>query len=136
MLYPPILVATGALRLYPLYLTATINRVHATPKEVLLDLLVHQCCALRPEIPILYLLRAPSRPRLSSYTPFNFGDVCLSGPLHMRNMVIFNERWDSTNIISLDTLHFSDHLLEILVGHLLLLLVATIQLLDTAQGYA
>jgi hypothetical protein len=54
----------------------------------------------------------------------------------MRNMVIFHERWDSTAIISLDTLHFSDHLLEILVGHLLLLLVATIQLLDTAQGYA
>lgn len=53
----------------------------------------------------------------------------------MRSMLILDERWDSATI-SLNTLHFSDHLLEILVGHLLLLLVATINLLDPTQGYA
>ena len=135
MLYPPVLVPTGALRLNPLYLTATINSVHAASKEVFLNLLVHQCCALRPETPILYLLRAPSRPRLCSYTPFNLRDVRLSGPLNMRSMLFLDETWDSA-IISLDTLHFSDHLFEILVGYLLLLLVTTIHLLDPSQGYA
>ena len=135
MLYPPVLVPTGALRLYPLYLTATINRVHTASKEVLLDLLVHQRCALWPETPLLYLLRAPSRPRLSSDTPFNLRDIRLSGPLNMRSMLLLDERWCSA-VISLKTLHFSDHLLEILVGHLLLLLVGTIHLLDTSQGYA
>jgi hypothetical protein len=51
------------------------------------------------------------------------------------NILFLDETWDS-NIISLYTLHFSDHLLEILVGNLLLLLVATTHLLDTSQGYA
>ena len=134
VLYPSVLIPTSALRLYPLYLTATINHVHAASKQVLLDLLVHHCRALWPETPILHLLRAPSRPRLRSDTPFNLLDVCLGSPLHMRTVLFWDHSWD---LISLETLHFSDHLLEILVGNLLLLfLKATIDLGDPSQGDA
>ena len=127
VLYPPILVAACALRLYPLYLPATTNHVHAASKKVLLDLLVHHCSALWPEAPILHLLRAPPRPRLRSDAPFNLLNVRLGSPLHMRTVLFWDQRWD---LISLETLHFSDHLLEILVGHLLLLF------LEATLGYS
>lgn len=53
----------------------------------------------------------------------------------MWNVLFLDERWDSS-IINLETLHFSDHLLKILIGTLLLLLVNIIHLLVTSQGYA
>ena len=50
----------------------------------------------------------------------------------MRTVLFWDQSWD---LISLETLHFSDHLLEILVGHLLLLfLEATLGY--TSQGDA
>ena len=49
----------------------------------------------------------------------------------MRTVLFWDHSWD---LISLETLHFSDHLLEILVGNLLLLfLKATIDLGDPSQ---